>query len=151
MKFLLVLCLLVAAGLSSKAQSAEDSVKAAVAQLFDAMKRGDSVLLVNSFTKNAILQAISKDADGLMAKNESVTGFARSISRAPKGALDERISFESIKIDGPLASVWTPYSFFYNGAFSHCGVNSFQLLRTAAGWKIHYLVDTRRKTSCDIK
>lgn len=151
MKLYVLLFLLSVTAVKGYGQSAEDSVKATLQQLFDAMKNSDSASLVSVFTKNAVLQALGKDADGLVAKDETVNGFATSISKAPKGALDERISFESIKIDGPLASVWTPYSFYYNGTFSHCGVNSFQLLRTSKGWKIHYLVDTRRKTGCDLK
>ncbi len=151
MKLSFLLCLLLFAGFNTKAQTTEDSVKAAITQLFNAMKNSDSASLVSAFTKNAVLQAIGKDAEGLVAKNESVKDFAVSIGRATKGSLDERISFQTIKIDGPLASVWTPYSFYYNGAFSHCGVNSFQLLRTAAGWKIHYLIDTRRKAGCENK
>jgi hypothetical protein len=61
---------------------------------------------------------------------------------------DERITFETIKIDGPLAVAWTPYKFYYEGKFSHCGVNSFQLVRLNGAWKIQYLIDTRRRTGC---
>jgi hypothetical protein len=64
-------------------------------------------------------------------KTDKVAEFGAQIGAAPKGALDERISFDVIKVDGPLAIVWTPYQFYYNGTFSHCGVNSFQMLRTA--------------------
>jgi len=66
----------------------------------------------------------------------------------PKDAADERIVFETIRIDGPLASVWTPYNFYYEGKFSHCGVNSFQLVKINGEWKIQYLIDTRRKQGC---
>ena len=148
MRRIFLLCLLLTAGFVSFSQSAEDSVKAAVNQLFTAMKTSDSALLISSFTENGLLQTITKGKDGLLAKNESVSSFAASIRKAPKGSLDERISFDMVKIDGPLASVWTPYSFYYNGVFSHCGVNSFQLLRTGEGWKIQYIIDTRRKTGC---
>ena len=34
--------------------------------------------------------------------------------------------------------------------FSHCGVDAFQLVKTAAGWKIFQLSDTRRKEKCEI-
>ena len=47
-----------------------------------------------------------------------------------------------------MANVWTAYSFYFDGKFSHCGVNSFQLLKEAGEWKIFYLVDTRRKEGC---
>jgi hypothetical protein len=135
--------------LSVKCQSTEDSVKTAVNNLFAAMKNSDGPMLRSCFGDSALLQALAKDKAGnLVVKNETVQDFANSISTMPKGALDERISFDMIKIDGPLASVWTPYSFYYNGEFSHCGVNSFQLLRTAVGWKIQYIIDTRRRSGC---
>jgi hypothetical protein len=62
---------------------------------------------------------------------------------------DERIKFEAIHAEKSLASVWTPYSFYINGKRSHCGTNSFQLVKMADGWKIQYIIDTRRKQGCD--
>ena len=148
MKILCASLLLMAISVQAKSQTAADSVKAVVNQLFIAMKTSNAVLLLSAFGDSAILQTIATNKDGVTVKNESVKSFANSIKSAPSGALDERISFDMIKIDGALASVWTPYSFYYNNKFSHCGVNSFQLIRTSAGWKIQYLIDTRRKTAC---
>jgi hypothetical protein len=149
MKSIVLTLFLFSASISAFSQTTEDSVKAAVNNLFVAMKSSDGIMLQTCFGDSAKLQALSKDKDGnLLVKNESVKDFANSISTMPKGALDERITFDMIKIDGPLASVWTPYSFYYNGQFSHCGVNSFQLLRTVNGWKIQYIIDTRRKSGC---
>lgn len=148
-KYLLLTVLLVSAyGL--KAQTTEDSVKAVINQLFTAMKNSDSTMVVNSFSERYILQTIVRDKEGFMTvKSELVSNFGHSIAGLPKNAADERIEFNSIKIDGPLASVWTPYKFYFNGKFSHCGVNSFQLLRGKDGWKIQYLIDTRRKEPCE--
>ena len=149
MRSLFILCALVCISHLTRAQSAEDSVKAAVNKMFDAMRGSDAVLLQSVFGDSALLQTISKTKEGkTVVRNESPAAFASSISSAPKGALDERISFETIKIDGPLALAWTPYSFYYNGKFSHCGVNSFQLVRIDGTWKIQYIIDTRRKTGC---
>ncbi len=78
-----------------------------------------------------------------------VAAFTRSIAAQNANTLDERIQDYEIRIDGNLASVWTPYSFYFDGNFSHCGVNSFQLVRMAEGWKIVYLIDTRRKEGCE--
>ena len=72
----------------------------------------------------------------------------QNISKAEKGSLDERISFSNVLIDGNLASVWTLYEFYYKGQFSHCGVNSFQLVKSNNEWKIQYIIDTRRKDNC---
>jgi hypothetical protein len=140
---------MLAAGHSAKTQDVADSVKEAVNNLFIAMKNSDGESLKTCFADSAVLQSISKDKEGnLLVKNESVNQFAKSISTVSKGALDERITFKMVKVDGPLASVWTPYSFYYNGNFSHCGVISFELVRTNNGWKIQHLIDTRRKSDC---
>ncbi len=149
MKPILLFVLTSLVGLSAKSQSATDSVKAAVTDLFVAMKNSDGEFLKTCFADSAVLQSINRDTEGnLLVKNESVSQLAKSISSAAMGALDERITFDMIKVDGPLASVWTPYSFYFNGNFSHCGVNSFQLVRTKNGWKIQHLIDTRRKSGC---
>ncbi|MCJ7759077.1 MAG: nuclear transport factor 2 family protein, partial [Gillisia sp.] len=54
-----------------------------------------------------------------------------------------------IRINGALANVITPYSFYVNGNLSHCGVNSFQLFKESGNWKIIYIVDTRIKEGCN--
>ncbi|WP_462254940.1 nuclear transport factor 2 family protein [Ferruginibacter sp.] len=133
-----------------KAQTAEDSVKAAVNKLFDAMIKSDAVLLKSAFADSAVLQTISRNKEGkIFIQNETVDAFATSISKLAKGDADERIVFDVVKIDGPLAIVWTPYKFYYKGVFSHCGVNSFQLVKLNGEWKIQYLIDTRRKKVCE--
>jgi len=125
--------------------SEEDLVKSTVNQLFNGMKTSDSVLIRKSFSKNAVLQTITKAGE---VKNENINDFVLSISKAEKQSLDERIIFSNILIDGNLASVWTPYEFYYKGQFSHCGVNSFQLVKSNNEWKIQYIIDTRRKDNC---
>jgi len=57
--------------------------------------------------------------------------------------------FAKILIDSQLASVWTDYKFYIGDKFSHCGVNSFQLVKLNDGWKIVYIIDTRRKEGCN--
>ncbi len=147
--FLLLLTTVIA-GTTASAQNAEDSVKAVVNNLFTAMKNGDAQLLKTVFADTAILQTIVNEKSGnVVIRNEEIAGFIDFVSKQPKGAADEQIIFSSIKIDGDLASVWTPYKFYYNGKFSHCGVNSFQMVRLNKAWKIQFLIDTRRRINCE--
>jgi hypothetical protein len=133
-----------------EAQSAEDSVKEVINQLFEAMKNADANRLKETFADSALLQTIRRKPDGtFFVQRDNVSEFAQQIGQAKKDSLDEQIKFETIKIDGPLASVWAPYKFYYAGKFSHCGVNSFQLVRINGRWKIQYLIDTRRRISCE--
>jgi hypothetical protein len=134
----------------TKAQSAEDSVKAVVNQLFAAMKGANAAMLKETFADSAVLQTIRRKQDGtFFVQDEKVSDFVEQIGKAKKDSLDERIAFETVKIDGPLAIAWTPYKFYYAGNFSHCGVNSFQLVRINGRWKIQFLIDTRRRQGCD--
>ncbi len=135
---------------NSFGQTAEDSVKQTVNNLFTAMKTSDANLLRTVFADSAMLQTIVLDKNTGLAsvRNEDVNGFVKQVGLMNAGAADERIIFGIVKVDADLASVWTPYQFFYKGKFSHCGVNSFQLVRLQGIWKIQYLVDTRRKTGC---
>ncbi len=131
-------------------QTAVDSVKLTIGNLFSAMRDTNAKGVMNCFTDSAVMQTIVRDAKGeILVKNEKLAEFAMIVGSMPKGAADERISFDMVKVDGALASAWTPYKFYYNGQFSHCGVNSFQLVRINGSWKIQYIIDTRRKQGCD--
>jgi hypothetical protein len=151
MKYILaILTACTITGAAAQAQTTEDSVKAAVNQLFEGMKNADAPLLMAAFADSAILQTIVTNREGkTVIRNEKISAFADFVGQQQKGAADERIQFETIKIDGPLAIVWTPYKFYYKGQFSHCGVNSFQLVRLNGQWKIQYIIDTRRKQGCE--
>ncbi|WP_276502274.1 nuclear transport factor 2 family protein [Terrimonas pollutisoli] len=132
-----------------QAQTAEDSIKTTINTLFAAMKNGNGTAFKGVFSDSAILQTITRNKEGkALVRTENVSEFAAFVSKLKRDSADERISFETIKIDGPLAIAWTPYNFFYNGSFSHCGVNSFQLVRFEGVWKIQYLIDTRRRAGC---
>lgn len=131
----------------ANAQTGEDSIKAVINKMFAGMKNSDATLLRECFADSAILQTITRTGK---IRNESIAAFVSQISSLPKDSADERITFETIKVDDGLAMAWTPYQFYYAGKFSHCGVNSFQLVRVNGAWKIQYLIDTRRRVGCGL-
>jgi hypothetical protein len=125
--------------------SAENEVKQVIQNMFLAMKQADSNLLKTCFSDNVIFQTILNKPEGAVIKTESVKEFIQSIGKQTPNVLDERIEFGAINIDPLMATVWTPYTFYYKGQYSHKGVNSFQLVKLKEGWKIQYLIDTRYK------
>lgn len=134
----------------SFSQSPEDSVKQTINKLFDGMRRSDTALLRSAFAPGSILQTVVKNKEAkVFLRTEPLDSFIAFIARPHKEIYDERISFEMIRIDGELATAWTPYQFYVDEKFSHCGVNSFQLVKLNGKWKIQYLVDTRRKQNCE--
>lgn len=142
-KFLIVLLFLSSFCFAQKTEN--DAIKESVENLFAGMKNADTVMIKSVFADRAILQTITK-SDAV--KTEKLQDFLSSFSKLSKNDADEKIKFEAIHVDGNLASVFTPYEFYYKGKFSHCGANSFQLVKQNNVWKIQYLIDTRR-TNCN--
>ena len=150
MKKLFFLSILMTVSVMLNAQTAEDSVKTTINRFFEGMKKGDTALIKSTMTEGVIFQTIARKKEGgLSVKTEDVASFIKFVGEPKKDIPDERITFETIKIDGALASVWTPYKFYSGDKFSHCGANSFQLVKTDDAWKIQYIIDTRRKQGCE--
>ncbi|PST83999.1 hypothetical protein C7T94_04480 [Pedobacter yulinensis] len=126
----------------------EKAVKSAINQLFQGMLQADSALAAGAFDRGVVLQTIKTGSGNNMVQTDQLNSFLSFVARGKKGRFEERIVFTHVHIDGPLASVWTDYQFFNSGIFSHCGVNSFQLVKKEGGWKIVHLIDTRRKEPC---
>ena len=126
-------------------ESEQTAVKLVIQNMFTAMKNSDTVLLKTCFSPTAVFQTVASTSNEVIVKNETVQNFINSISKQPAGSLDERIVFETVKTNKYLASVWTPYEFYFKDKYSHKGVNSFQLVKFKEGWKIQYLIDTRYK------
>jgi Putative lumazine-binding len=133
-----------------KSQTAEDSVKAAVNLMFEAMNNSDTAMLRTTFGDSALMQTFNYNKAGkLVVITETVSSFAKQVSQFPKGEINETIEFETIKIDGNMASVWAPFKLYLKGKFYSCGVNSIQLAKLNGTWKIQYVLDTRRKKGCE--
>ena len=158
-KITLTLILLVIAGKTSFTQlnvantnSEKAAVQQAVEALFTAMYNNDSAALKRLFAPDARLLTI-EDNNGVGAVSTfSVDDFAAAVSR-PKTELWKEVAWSyTIEIDGQMASVWCPYSFFIetNGSkqFIHCGVNSVELFFSANGWLITQITDTRSTENC---
>ena len=51
-------------------------------------------------------------------------------------------------VDGGVAVVWAPDTFYLDRKISHCGVNVVDLLRVGADWKVIQVYDSRRRDGC---
>jgi len=130
---------------SDGSAASEKEVKQVIQNMFHAMQQADTALLKTCFSDNVILQTILNKPQGAIINTGSVNDFIQNIGKQTPNAVDERFEFGAIQIDPLMATVWTPYSFYYKGQYSHKGVNSFQLVKLKEGWKIQYLIDTRYK------
>jgi hypothetical protein len=127
------------------------NAKAAVDTFFEGFHKGDTTLMKSVMMDKIIMQTAYRNKEGkdILVTDEPEKLINAIATRAPDQKWDERLLDYSIQVDGNMANVWTPYEFWYNDTFSHCGVNSFQLFKDGDQWKIIYLIDTRRHSDCE--
>lgn len=100
---------------------------------------------------NAVLETAFTDKNGAHTVTEGkVSSLLMAVAKRPTNQQwEERILEYAVSFDGNLAHIWTPYEFWVNGTFSHCGANSFTIVKTNSGWKIHHIIDSRRRAGCN--
>ncbi|MEZ2414092.1 nuclear transport factor 2 family protein [Muriicola sp. E247] len=128
----------------------EKNVETAIKDFFQAFHDQDAARLREKASSDIRMQTIGKSSEGHdSVVNVPYERFVKSIVSIPDSVqFHERLLSISVKVDGSLAQAWTPYEFWINGNLSHCGVNSFQLIKEKEGWKVLYIIDTRRKEGC---
>jgi hypothetical protein len=124
------------------------AVLAVVRRLFDGMRAGDSAAVRAAFHPQALLATAAMREGKPVVRIDTVDTFVRAVGAPHPELWDERLRGTRVELDGPLASVWTEYSFYAGGKFSHCGVDAFQIARDGQAWRIVALMDTRRKDGC---
>lgn len=137
--------------LTAQNSSEEKAIKKTIETFFDGLQKGDSTIVSSTLHSTIKLQTTYTGKDGknvllTESRQNVLTGIA---NKKPEHTYFEKLLSWDIKVDGNLASVWTPYEFYLNNTFSHCGANSFQLYNDNGTWKIVYLVDMRRRGNCD--
>lgn len=149
--FLLILVFSTAITAQDKSADTDSKeVKKVIETFFDGLHKGDSTIIKTTLHKDVKIQTTSTNKKGLhILKSDSKEHLLTSIAnKKPEHVYLEKLLSFDIKIDGNLASVWTPYEFYFNGTFSHCGANSLQLFNNNGKWEITYLIDMRRRESC---
>jgi hypothetical protein len=144
-----VVCAALLAPHAARAQTDERrEVLAVVQRLFDAMRTRDSAAIRGVFDSTARLVSIRMRQGAPVVAVTPWQQFAAANARDTARVWDERIYDPEVRIDATLATVWVSYDFYASGAFSHCGFDAFQLLKTPAGWKIVSIADTFQRDGC---
>ena len=125
------------------------AIRQVVTRLFDGMRTRDTAAMRTLFHEPVAMRSVSYRQGKAVVEADGLEDWFTGVASAPDTLLlDERLGPPEIRVDGNLGSVWVYYEFYLNDRFSHCGVDSFQLGRTDAGWKIILLADSRRRTGC---
>jgi len=122
----------------------EAEVLAVVDRLFDAMRARDADMLQGVFHPDARMLVAPREGEApTPASMQPVDGFIESIG-AEGPPIHEPYFDPEVRIDGHLAHVWTFYHLYQGEEFSHCGYDSFELVRTLEGWRIVFIAYTVR-------
>ncbi len=153
--FVSVLCLVCfvktsAQGPNPPEVTPEQEVKQVVEAFFDGFHKQDSLAMKSLVTDDVVLQTTARNKQGkTLFKTEKFDKLITSITSIPDSiTFQEKLTSFSIQVDRTMANAWVGYEFWLNGKFSHCGINSFQLVNFDGDWKIIYLIDTRGKAGC---
>lgn len=129
----------------------EKNAQQVVDTFFDGFHKGDTLIMKSVMADKLIMQTAFTDGEGVERVTTSeASNLLNAIANRPADQKwEERLLGYTVQIDGNLAHVWTPYQFWFNDTFSHCGANAFTLAKTSEGWKIIHLIDSRRKAGCN--
>ena len=150
-KLLRFIAFMIVATVTGQQSNSEMEVKKTIETFFEAFHKGDTTLLKSTLADKVVLQTTFINKEGkTQLVEEEVSKLITTIGTRPADQKwEEKLLDYQIKVDGAMANAWTPYEFWFNGQFSHCGVNSFQLFNDNGTWKIIYLIDTRRRQDCN--
>jgi hypothetical protein len=144
---LFALLLLILAAPAQAGQAPERrAVLSTVQRFFDALAARDQAALMALVVPDGRITSHSVRDGRAVVQTRDWQQWASRIASADE-RLEERMYAPQVRIRGTLATVWTEYVFRRNGAFSHCGVDLFDMAKVDGRWRIvnvSFTVETER-------
>ncbi len=125
----------------------EAGALAAIEQIFEGMRTADPDMVRAVFAPDARFAMLDTRNGPVSIQVQGVDRWIEGIANSA-GSWNEQIYDVEVRVDGSMASAWTPYTFYLDGEVAHCGINSIELLHDGEGWKVTQLSDTRRRGEC---
>jgi hypothetical protein len=130
------------------AQSEEEAILDSVQSFFDGLAERNVDKLSSVLLSDGIFISV-REQEGAewVVRSEAVRMLLESIT-GREDSLFERMWEPEVLIHGRIAVVWTPYDFYVDKKFSHCGMDAFNMVKTDTGWKIASALYTVERTGC---
>jgi len=142
-----MLFLTIGVGSAAQKEDEKSAVLATVQQFFDTMTSRDVEGARRILMPEARMLSV-RDQNGQSAvRTSAVEGYLKGLGEG-KQTNRERMWDPDVRLHGGIASVWTPYDFWADGKFSHCGIDIFDLVKTPEGWRIAAVTYTVERTGC---
>ncbi len=124
------------------------AVIAAAQSVLRAIVTGDSALARKVLLPGMQFLAINDPSTATTtARGQSDSSFIAFVG-TPGQKMIERMWEPQLFLQGSIALVRAPYDFHVDGAFSHCGVDTFTLVRTKGSWRVSHVAYTVQRTGC---
>ena len=137
-----VVLLLASVAQSARAQAIDADGKAAIAvadSVLAALSRGDNVTLARLVLDSSVVGGAGL-RDGV--ERLSLRTWGLYISRTGPATFTERGFDATARVQDRVAQVWMPYDFYVGDKWSHCGVDSFTLMKSEGRWRVAALIYT---------
>ena len=149
----ILLCCISTVTFAQKSKDIKSSSEV-IDKLFVAMQKKDVQLLREVLVADAQFVAVINPRDGKgepMTRTNTVEGFTKAITGTSVEII-ERMPNKDVVISDNLALVSGRYTLHIGEKFSHCGTNTFNLLRVKDTWKILSTATTYEyKCEADLK
>lgn len=126
----------------------EKLVRATAEQFFLAIETKDRALLESIMVPGSLnisTQELQNDQAKITTLNyASMIDLLTGAGNEKK----ERAWDETILVRGHIAVYWAPYDFHVDQKFTHCGIDSFQLIKKEGRWLISNASWTRETLNC---
>lgn len=117
-------------------------------QFFAAITAKDHVRMRELMTPDGVIHGYRDGSEGVQVTARTHGQFIAGV-RDGEAIMVERYWDPRFTIEDRMATVITPYDVYIDGRFSHCGTNSFSMLRTDEGWVIAGVVYSIRVADCE--
>lgn len=115
----------------------EQYVMAAAGEFFAALRNDDKTALANTMTEDGVIFVHDRTNPNnpnrvvVISVADHLAGW-----EASSGSVEEYMFFKSVQVDGNMAHIWGPYSFWVDGEITHCGINSLSLEHINGEWLV---------------
>ncbi|MDB4915016.1 MAG: hypothetical protein JWM95_2660 [Gemmatimonadetes bacterium] len=138
--FLVALVLAHAAAAQAPSVDAESKAAMAVADsVLGALSSGNTAVLARLVLDSAVVGGVGL-RDGV--ERLSLRSWALYVNRKGPSTFTERGFGASAHVQDRVAQVWMPYDLYTGDKWSHCGVDTFTLMKSDGRWRVASLIYT---------
>ena len=138
--FVVLVLAVIAPGVGAQASDAGASSVIAVADsVLAALSTGNSAALAR-FTLDSSVVGGAGVRDGV--ERLSLRTWRLYIDRTGASTFTERGFGATARVQDRVAQVWMPYDLYIGNVWSHCGVDTFTLMKSEGRWRVAALIYT---------